>query len=155
MLRSAQGKDRRKDGRSSYTAAFRFQIDKIWRRLIKSGSVLNQAMAEVNLLVINPNSSESITNGLQASLGPLTPPGARLSYFTAPPHAPKAIINTVTAIQTAAFCYEALLESGALSKYDGFLICCCKCALKMNMLRVTNQKFACPSLRPSINAYAS
>lgn len=95
-------------------------------------------MAEVHLLVINPNSSESITKGLQASLEPFTPPGVRLSYFTAPSHAPKAIINAVTAIQTAAFCYEALLESGALSKYDGFLVCCCKCVLNIIMLGAAN-----------------
>jgi Asp/Glu/hydantoin racemase len=83
-------------------------------------------MSVMQLLVINPNSSKSITDGLKESLDAITPPETQLLYFTAPAHAPKAISNVITANQTATACYEALVKSGAIQKYDGFLVSCCK-----------------------------
>ena len=83
-------------------------------------------MADLKLLVINPNSSQSITDGLKESLDPLTPPKTRLSYFTAPSHAPAAISNIITANQTATYCYEELLKTKAIEEFDGFLIRCCE-----------------------------
>ncbi|BGO94138.1 hypothetical protein NBRC10512_006960 [Rhodotorula toruloides] len=76
------------------------------------------------LLVINPNSTEGITTGLEESLSPLCPPGFKLDFFTAPSHAPTGISDFVTGIQTAAICFEALSTSGAFERYDGFLVCC-------------------------------
>ncbi|BGP13114.1 Protein dcg1 [Rhodosporidiobolus nylandii] len=74
-----------------------------------------------SLLVINPNSTESITDGLRAALDPYCPAGVELFYFTAPSRAPTGISNFVTGIQTAAICFEELESSGALEEYDGFL----------------------------------
>ncbi|GAA5830592.1 hypothetical protein JCM11251_002525 [Rhodosporidiobolus azoricus] len=76
------------------------------------------------LLIINPNSTESITDGLRDALDPYCPPGVELSYFTGPNHAPTGISDFVTGIQTAAICFEELEKEGALGKYDGFLVCC-------------------------------
>lgn len=80
----------------------------------------------MSLLIINPNSTEAITDGLRASLLPVQPAGVELRFFTAPPGAPTGISNLVTAVQTAHLCFEALLNQGAFDKYDGFLVCCCK-----------------------------
>lgn len=89
-------------------------------------------MPLTSLLVINPNSSQSITDGLRDSLDPITPPGTRLSYFTAPPHAPAAISDVITANQTATACYEVLVESKAVVAYDGFLVSCCASFLSLS-----------------------
>ena len=91
-------------------------------RLIVGIAAARCRMAVLNLLVINPNSSQSITDGLKESLEPVAPPGIQLSFFTAPPHAPPAINDIITANQTATACYEALVESKAFEKYDGFLV---------------------------------
>ncbi|GAA5971381.1 hypothetical protein JCM11641_008330 [Rhodosporidiobolus odoratus] len=76
------------------------------------------------LLIINPNSTESITDGLRAALDPYCPPGMSLTYFTAPSQAPTGISDFRTGILTAAVCFEELEKSGALVTYDGFLVCC-------------------------------
>ncbi|GAA5905422.1 hypothetical protein JCM6882_003155 [Rhodosporidiobolus microsporus] len=76
------------------------------------------------LLIINPNSTESITDGLRAALDPYCPLGVELTYFTGPPHAPTGISNFVTGIQTASICFEELEKKGAFEAYDGFLVCC-------------------------------
>ncbi|GAA6041687.1 hypothetical protein JCM8097_003084 [Rhodosporidiobolus ruineniae] len=76
------------------------------------------------LLIINPNSTVSFTEGLKTSFEPYCPPGVELAYFTAPPHAPTGISNLVTGIQTAAICFEELEKTGAFETYDGFLVCC-------------------------------
>ena len=52
-----------------------------------------------SLLVINPNSSKSVTNGLSDTLVP--PPGADLAFYTAPAHAPPSINDATTAALTS------------------------------------------------------
>ena len=85
----------------------------------------------MSLLVINPNSTEAITDGLRASLLSIQPANVQLAFFTAPPPAPTGISNFVTAIQTAYICFGALLKDGALDKHDGFLVCCCQSHLAL------------------------
>lgn len=77
------------------------------------------------LLVINPNSTESITDGLRDALEPYRPADVHLDYFTGPSHAPTGIRDFRTGVQTAAICFDELEKSGALRRYDGFLVCCC------------------------------
>ena len=77
----------------------------------------------VALLVINPNSTASVTDGLRAILPP--PPGATLEFYTAPRNAPPAISDATTGVLSAAACFTDLTANGALDKYDGFLVCCC------------------------------
>lgn len=88
----------------------------------------------MSLLVINPNSTEAITDGLRASLTPACPAHLTLAFFTAPAPAPTGISNFVTAIQTAYVCFQALLNDGAFDKHDGFLVCCCEFARIPQML---------------------
>lgn len=78
----------------------------------------------MKLLIINPNSTRDITDGIADSLNPHCPPGAQLSYFTAPAHAPTSIRDYVTGIQTAAACFDELIKVGAIEEFDGFLVCC-------------------------------
>lgn len=80
----------------------------------------------MSILIINPNSSKSITDGLRASLDPIKPARVQLDYFTAPSSAPTGISDFVTAVQTAYICFEQLKVDGAFEKHDGILICCCK-----------------------------
>ncbi|GAA5832369.1 hypothetical protein JCM3766R1_002398 [Sporobolomyces carnicolor] len=78
----------------------------------------------MQLLIINPNSTSDITDGIADSLNPHCPPNVELTYFTAPSHAPTAIRDYVTGIQTATACFEELVKTQAFDKFDGFLVCC-------------------------------
>ncbi|KAL1716112.1 Asp/Glu/hydantoin racemase [Schizophyllum commune] len=75
-----------------------------------------------SLLVINPNSSKSVTDGLSDTLVP--PPGADLAFYTAPAHAPPSINDATTAALTTSACWEDISVQGLLDKHDGFLVCC-------------------------------
>lgn len=75
------------------------------------------------ILVINPNSSESVTDGLRETLQP--PPGCPLVFYTAPSHAPPSINDVTTAALTASACWEDIRDKGLLDLYDAFLVCCC------------------------------
>lgn len=78
------------------------------------------------ILVINPNSSTSITDGLRSSLKAIKPSFVELEFYTAPSHAAKAISDFRTMNSTSTHCYEDLLANGAFRKFDAFLVCCCK-----------------------------
>ncbi|GAA5924335.1 Dcg1p [Sporobolomyces koalae] len=80
--------------------------------------------APKKLLIINPNSTEDITVGIADALNPRCPPGCQLEYFTGPAHAPTAIRDYVTGIQTATACFDELVNTSAFERYDGFLVCC-------------------------------
>lgn len=78
------------------------------------------------ILVINPNSSKSITDGLQSALEALCPAAVKLEFYTAPSYAPAAISDFRTMNTTSTHCYEDLLKRGAFQRYDAFLVCCCE-----------------------------
>ena len=81
--------------------------------------------AVVKILLVNPNSTVAMTEGMRAELDPICPPGVVLSYYTAPNHAPDAINTFVKGVTSAAACCDDLLATGALDAQDGFLVCCC------------------------------
>ncbi|KAL8279484.1 hypothetical protein RQP46_008046 [Phenoliferia psychrophenolica] len=89
----------------------------------------------VRLLIINPNSSASITVGLKEALDPFCPPGVELTYYTAPEHAPPSINDFCTASLTAVACYEDIKFKGLHEVYDGFLVCCFSDHPLQHMLR--------------------
>ncbi|KAF9036145.1 Asp/Glu/hydantoin racemase [Panaeolus papilionaceus] len=76
----------------------------------------------VRILVINPNSSSSVTSGLQSILTP--PPSTYLNFYTAPLTAPAQIMDLTTGIESAAACYEDLKRKRLIDQYDAFLVCC-------------------------------
>lgn len=76
----------------------------------------------INLLVINPNSSQSVTKNLESIL--VAPPEVKLHFYTAPPEAPKEISGTETSISSAVICLPDLLQLQSSNNYDGFLVGC-------------------------------
>ncbi|KAH8817755.1 Asp/Glu/hydantoin racemase [Flagelloscypha sp. PMI_526] len=94
--------------------------------------------APVKLLVINPNSTESITDGLREIL--VTPPEAELFFMTAPPDAPTSIDDITTGNLTASSCFRKIMAEDLINKYDGFLVCCFSNHPLTHMLRETTSK---------------
>ncbi|RXW20373.1 hypothetical protein EST38_g5478 [Candolleomyces aberdarensis] len=82
---------------------------------------------QAKLLIINPNTTQSMTQGLRDALIPLTPPGTHLTFYTAPAElgASPAISDISTGIQSAQACAKDIIyEKKLLDVYDGFLVCC-------------------------------
>ncbi|KAF8636234.1 hypothetical protein AX17_003719 [Amanita inopinata Kibby_2008] len=78
--------------------------------------------APVSILVINPNSSPSITIGLQNTLTPLTPPNTSLTFYTGPPDSPRSINDVTEATVAALACLRDLKSKGLLETHDAFLV---------------------------------
>lgn len=79
--------------------------------------------ANVNILVINPNSSVSVTETIREAIGPRS--DIDLGYYTAPPTAPKEINGDETAAQSEAAVLEDLKKNSALvDGFEVFLVCC-------------------------------
>ncbi|KAK9322231.1 Asp/Glu/hydantoin racemase [Lipomyces orientalis] len=73
-----------------------------------------------SVLVINPNSSSSVSDTLEEVLVP--PAEFSYDYFTGPPGGPLQIDSVTTEITSAANCLPAIVP--LLDKYDGFLVAC-------------------------------
>ncbi|KAJ3790054.1 Asp/Glu/hydantoin racemase [Lentinula aff. detonsa] len=95
-------------------------------------------MTCTRLLVINPNSSKSVTDGLEEVLKP--PPQTEISFYTAPKNAPPSINDMVTANLTATACFLDIQEKKLLDQYGGFLVCCFSDHPLTHMLRETTSK---------------
>ncbi|OWB57271.1 isomerase activity protein [[Candida] boidinii] len=74
-----------------------------------------------SLLIINPNSSKSVTDNLETIVSPI--PGFTFEYFTGPPESPKEIDGSETAHQSTEACLPVLKEK-YLDRFDGYLVCC-------------------------------
>lgn len=75
-----------------------------------------------SILIINPNSSVSVSNNLRLTITP--PPGFSLEFYTAPPNAPKEISGTETLTQSEKAALPDILEKRLLDAHDGFLVAC-------------------------------
>ena len=88
----------------------------------------------MKILVVNPNSSTSITDRLSESIEP--PPGVQLIWWTAPSEAPPSIDDEETSDSSTAVCLPRILElckpaasagvltGGVETLFDGILIAC-------------------------------
>ncbi|KAJ7293341.1 Asp/Glu/hydantoin racemase [Mycena rebaudengoi] len=103
----------------------------------------------ISILVINPNSSRSVTEGLEVVLKQCTPPDAVLSFYTAPSNAPPSINDVTTGILSAAACFDDLTAKG-IDKYDGFLVSCFSDHPLVHMLRESTTKPAIGILEAAI-----
>lgn len=74
----------------------------------------------MSILIINPNSSVSVTETLKEILDPA--PDVTYSFFTAPPEGPLEINSHSTEVTSAAVCLEALKP--VLGQHDAFLVAC-------------------------------
>ncbi|KAL1798010.1 hypothetical protein ACET3X_004616 [Alternaria dauci] len=74
-----------------------------------------------SLLIINPNSTENMTNGLKPLVEMLGYKDTAYTYFTAP-SGPKSINNEDDARESVQHCLPALRNE--IDKHDGFLVAC-------------------------------
>jgi Asp/Glu/hydantoin racemase len=80
----------------------------------------------MRLLLVNPNSSQSITAALRDTITPFTPSNTTLSFFT-PSYGPPGIHDVATAQESCAACMAELIGPKArldISEYDGVLVSC-------------------------------
>lgn len=76
----------------------------------------------INILLVNPNSSEYMTKDCLAALEPSLPSDVTVHGFTAPHPAPTAIESQTDAMLSTEACIRALKPIG--DKYDAFLVAC-------------------------------
>lgn len=100
--------------------------------VMKSSSVKRSRV----LLIVNPNSSVSMTENLERILP--TPPECELSFFTGPPEAPREIDGAETAHQSARACFPGVQK--LLGAVDGVLVCCYSDHPLIYMLRKETSK---------------
>ncbi|CBX96678.1 similar to hydantoin racemase [Plenodomus lingam JN3] len=74
-----------------------------------------------SILIINPNSTESMTNGLKPLVDALQFKDTAHEYFTAP-SGPRSINNEDDAAESVKHCITHLNE--AATRHDGFLVAC-------------------------------
>ncbi|KAF7339670.1 Protein of Asp Glu hydantoin racemase family [Mycena sanguinolenta] len=91
-----------------------------------------------SILIINPNSSQSVSAGLEEALR--APPDTTLSFYTAPANAPPSINNATEGVLSAALCFQHIVEEGLIDKHDGFLVSCFSEHPLVGMLRNTTTK---------------
>jgi Asp/Glu/hydantoin racemase len=77
-----------------------------------------------SILIINPNSSTIVTQGLEDTLR--APPETVLAFYTAPGEAPPSINDATGGTMSATVCFRDIVEKGLIDKYDGFLVSCCE-----------------------------
>ena len=84
----------------------------------------------VKLLVINPNSSRSITAALRETISPHTPPDTSITYFN-PSTGPPGIKDEETARESTEACWHDLFDNVSTTSlpipvhdFHGILVCC-------------------------------
>lgn len=75
-----------------------------------------------SILVINPNSSQKVSDNLKKIL--VAPADISLAFYTAPAEAPKEIDGTKSLILSEQVVLPDLLDRGIHTQYDGYLVCC-------------------------------
>ncbi|RPA99935.1 hypothetical protein L873DRAFT_840822 [Choiromyces venosus 120613-1] len=76
----------------------------------------------MSILIINPNSSVSMTKALEPIVENLNLPSLTYTYFTAPPPSPPSIDDAESSQKSADVCFPVLSEQ--LASYDAFVIAC-------------------------------
>ncbi|CAN9279925.1 unnamed protein product [Alternaria alternata] len=88
----------------------------------RNGDKINTRYATMrSILIINPNSTEAMTDGLKPLVDMLGFKDTAHTYFTAP-SGPKSINNEDDARESVQHCLPALRQE--LEKHDGFLVAC-------------------------------
>ncbi|KAI0740981.1 Asp/Glu/hydantoin racemase [Earliella scabrosa] len=102
----------------------------------------SKAETRTTILVINPNSSESMTKALEPILADLLHPGLVLRYHTGPARAPPSVNDYTTAVASAAHTVDSLLPqlSDAGDDADAYLVACFSDHPLVGMLREHTDK---------------
>lgn len=82
--------------------------------------VIVQYTMSSKLLVVNPNSSKSMTDALKPLIKPI--PSFEIDYYTGPPSSPPEIDGYETSKQSTEACFPELKDK--VADYDGILIAC-------------------------------
>jgi Asp/Glu/hydantoin racemase len=82
------------------------------------------AASIINVLLINPNATESMTINCINIVEPTLPPDVRIHPFTAPSPAPTAIESQVDAVLSSAAAFRALIPLQQEHNYDAMLVAC-------------------------------
>lgn len=85
-------------------------------------SVVGRSERQVKILLINPNSTKSMTDRCLESIADTLPTNVIVYGFTPSRPAPTAIESQTDAIMSTAACAKAILPIAA--KYDAFLVAC-------------------------------
>ncbi|TCD62706.1 hypothetical protein EIP91_006531 [Steccherinum ochraceum] len=99
----------------------------------QDGKSVNRA-ADMNILIVNPNSTQSMTEGLKPLLADLASANLSLHFFTAPSDAPPSIDDARTSALSTSVTFSALqsiLKDARSSestdvkiRYSGYLVAC-------------------------------
>ncbi|KUI72186.1 hypothetical protein VM1G_08067 [Cytospora mali] len=102
-------------------------------------SVTGTSTRPISILLINPNSTPSMTEGCLRSIANTLPPHVTVHGFTAPKTAPSAIEGRADAVLSAADCVRALhpILNGPSQPqpFDAFLVACFSAHPLIPMLR--------------------
>ncbi|ROV96051.1 hypothetical protein VPNG_09152 [Cytospora leucostoma] len=80
---------------------------------------------DIRLLVINPNSSQEMTDGMERAIRTLDlSPNVHITMYTAPPESPPSINDEQDIALSDEFVIQNLRETGILEDYDGALVAC-------------------------------
>lgn len=97
----------------------------------------------IKILIFNPNSSQSITDGLQNSLVALTENNVQLTFLTGPKSSPESINDAITSIQSAHECFQMVKSQyNSCSDFDAILVCCFSDHPLSSMLRLAQPKLS-------------
>ncbi|KAI9742411.1 MAG: hypothetical protein M1818_003944 [Claussenomyces sp. TS43310] len=102
-------------------------------------SVTGSSTRAINILLINPNATPSMTEACLRSLQPTLPPHCTVFGFTAPHPAPSAIEGHLDAVLSAAATIRAVVPIA--SQYDAMLVACFSLHPLINALR---EELPCP-----------
>lgn len=100
-------------------------------------SVTGASTRSISILLINPNSTASMTEACLRSIATALPPYVTVHGFTAPPTAPSAIEGRADAVLSAADCFRALqpVVATAQPPFEAFLVACFSAHPLIPMLR--------------------
>ncbi|RDW71376.1 hypothetical protein BP6252_07939 [Coleophoma cylindrospora] len=96
-------------------------------------SVTGSSTRAINILLINPNGTSSMTNACLRSLESTLPPYCTVTGFTSPHPTPSAIEGHLDGVLSAAAAIRAVVPIA--SKYDAFLVACFSAHPLINALR--------------------
>lgn len=96
-------------------------------------SVTGTSTKTINILLINPNGTSSMTEACLRSLQDTLPPHCTVTGFTSPKPAPSAIEGHLDGVLSSAAAIRAIVP--VASKYDAFLVACFSQHPLINALR--------------------
>ncbi|KAG9235002.1 Asp/Glu/hydantoin racemase [Amylocarpus encephaloides] len=96
-------------------------------------SITGASTKQINILLINPNGTSSMTDACLRSLEPTLPPRITVTGFTSPHPAPSAIEGHLDGVLSAAAAIRAVAPIA--KDYDAFLVACFSAHPLINALR--------------------